>query len=158
MDTANTRMAFGRMALIGDAAFTARPTTGAGTTKAAINGIELGKALHGISTNGVVGALRECKLPGYRCHLGCILLKMAAISLLTGEAEQIVIGRTLVARGAAATDNPVVVSVSPQGGLRQPSQPRRPTPTVAATRAPSRRSRATTRLASWPQCRRTRQR
>ena len=89
MDTANPRMAFGRMALIGDAAFTARPTTGAGTTKAAINGIELGKALHGISTNGVVGALREW------------------------EAEQIVIGRTLVARGAAATDNPVVVSVSP---------------------------------------------
>ena len=86
VDTANTRMAFGRMALIGDAAFTARPTTGAGTTKAAINGIELGKALHGISTNGVVGALREW------------------------EAEQIVIGRTLVARGAAATDNPVVVS------------------------------------------------
>ena len=79
-------MAFGRMALIGDAAFTARPTTGAGTTKAAINGIELGKALHGVSTNGVVGALREW------------------------EAEQIVIGRTLVARGAAATDNPVVVS------------------------------------------------
>ena len=86
VDTANTRMAFGRMALIGDAAFTARPTTGAGTTKAAINGIELGKALHGVSTNGVVGALREW------------------------EAEQIVIGRTLVARGAAATDNPVVVS------------------------------------------------
>jgi len=25
-----------------------------------------------------------CKLPRYRCHLGCILLKMPAISLLTG--------------------------------------------------------------------------
>ena len=25
-----------------------------------------------------------CKMTRYRCHLGCILLKMAAISLLTG--------------------------------------------------------------------------
>ena len=33
--------AYGRIALIGDAAFTARPTTGAGTTKAAINGAQL---------------------------------------------------------------------------------------------------------------------
>ena len=28
---------------------------------------------------------RRRKLPRYRCHLGCILLKMAAISLLTGQ-------------------------------------------------------------------------
>ena len=41
LDTAVPQMAYGRIALIGDAAFTARPTTGAGTTKAAINGAPL---------------------------------------------------------------------------------------------------------------------
>ena len=41
LDTAVPQMAYGRIALIGDAAFTARPTTGAGTTKAAINGAQL---------------------------------------------------------------------------------------------------------------------
>ncbi len=76
----------GRIALIGDAAFTARPTTGAGTTKAVINGIELARALHGVSSAGVAHVLAEW------------------------EPEQIDIGRTLVARGAAASDNSVVVS------------------------------------------------
>ncbi len=36
---------------------------------------------------GVSQALKTVamrKLPRYRCHLGCILLKMAAMSLLTG--------------------------------------------------------------------------
>ena len=75
LDTAVPQMAFGRIALIGDAAFTARPTTGAGTTKAAINGIELGRALKGVQSSGVAEALR-----GW-------------------EPEQIDIGRVLVARG-----------------------------------------------------------
>ena len=75
LDTAVPQMAFRRIALIGDAAFTARPTTGAGTTKAAINGIELGRALKGVQSGGVTEALR-----GW-------------------EPEQIDIGRVLVARG-----------------------------------------------------------
>ena len=76
----------GRFALIGDAAFTARPTTGAGITKAIINAIELARALHGVSSPGVARVFADW------------------------EPEQIDIGRTLVARGAAAVDNPVFFS------------------------------------------------
>ena len=72
--------------MIGDAAFTARPTTGAGTTKVVINGIELARALHGVGSAGVTHVLAEW------------------------EPEQIAIGRTLVARGIAATDNSMVVA------------------------------------------------
>lgn len=70
--------------MIGDAAFTARPTTGAGTTKVVINGIELARALHGVGTTGVAHVFAEW------------------------EPEQIDIGRTFVARGVAAQDNSVV--------------------------------------------------
>ena len=76
----------GRIALIGDAAFTVRPTTGAGTTKALINGIDLARALHGVGSAGVARVFAEW------------------------EAEQIDIGRTLVARGIAASDNSGVAS------------------------------------------------
>ena len=76
----------GRIALIGDAAFAARPTAGAGTTKAVINGIDLARALHGVGSAGVARAFAEW------------------------EPEQIDIGRTLVARGIAASDNSGVAS------------------------------------------------
>lgn len=79
----------GRIALIGDAAFTARPTTGAGTTKAINNGIELARALHGVGSAGVAHVLEEW------------------------EPEQIAIGRTLVARGIVSTDNSMIVAGTP---------------------------------------------
>jgi 2-polyprenyl-6-methoxyphenol hydroxylase-like FAD-dependent oxidoreductase len=50
-------MVFGRVCLIGDCAFVARPHTAAGTAKAATDGIELAKAVS--NTNDTAGALRE---------------------------------------------------------------------------------------------------
>ena len=52
------RMAFGRVCLIGDAAFTARPHAAAGTAKAAEDGWTLAQTLRTCDGN-VVGALRQ---------------------------------------------------------------------------------------------------
>ncbi|MFC6838069.1 FAD binding domain-containing protein [Halomarina ordinaria] len=49
-------MAFGRVCLLGDAAFVARPHTAAGTAKAAADGVELAATLDG---SDVVGSLRD---------------------------------------------------------------------------------------------------
>jgi len=54
-DLASPRIAFGRVALIGDAAFIARPHPGAGTTKAALDAASLADAL---STDGLAGLAR----------------------------------------------------------------------------------------------------
>ena len=48
-----------------------------------------------------VETLLTGKQPRYRCHLGCIVLKMAAISLLTGEATRLGFGRGELAAGLA---------------------------------------------------------
>jgi 2-polyprenyl-6-methoxyphenol hydroxylase-like FAD-dependent oxidoreductase len=50
-------MVFGRVCLVGDCAFVARPHTAAGTAKATTDGIELAKAVS--DTNDTAGALRE---------------------------------------------------------------------------------------------------
>ena len=58
MDCAVPRMAFGRVCLIGDAAFVARPHTAAGTAKAAEDGWQLAQALQ--ATQGdVIQALQQ---------------------------------------------------------------------------------------------------
>jgi 2-polyprenyl-6-methoxyphenol hydroxylase-like FAD-dependent oxidoreductase len=49
-DIESPRMAFGRIALIGDAAFVARPHVGAGVTKAAQDALVLARALSGASS------------------------------------------------------------------------------------------------------------
>ena len=48
------------------------------------------------------GSNRSCKPPRYRCHLGCILLKMPAISLSTGATPQHLLGETVVHVSSAA--------------------------------------------------------
>ncbi|MGH6672437.1 MAG: LLM class flavin-dependent oxidoreductase [Xanthobacteraceae bacterium] len=53
-DLESSRLAFGRVALLGDAAFVARPHVGAGTTKAAIDAASLADALR--EAGGDVGA------------------------------------------------------------------------------------------------------
>jgi 2-polyprenyl-6-methoxyphenol hydroxylase-like FAD-dependent oxidoreductase len=55
-DLASSQLAFGRVALIGDAAFVARPHVGAGVSKAADDAASLAKALDG---GDVVGGLRQ---------------------------------------------------------------------------------------------------
>ena len=51
MDVATPTMVFGRMVLIGDAAFSVRPHTGAGTLKAFLNSVDLGQALNDAITD-----------------------------------------------------------------------------------------------------------
>ena len=80
VDTIMPQMAFQRMCIIGDAAFAARPVTGAGTTKAVINGIELARHLKGVNRQDVVEALKKW------------------------EPEQLAIGNALVARGLNAVN------------------------------------------------------
>jgi 2-polyprenyl-6-methoxyphenol hydroxylase-like FAD-dependent oxidoreductase len=55
-DLASPQLAFGRVALIGDAAFVARPHVGAGVSKAADDAASLAKALDG---NDIVAGLRQ---------------------------------------------------------------------------------------------------
>ena len=54
-------------------------------------------------------AQEDCKLPRYRCHLGCILLKMAAISLPTGPNGPGNAGNILPGSGRSSWD-PITVS------------------------------------------------
>ncbi len=56
-DLASTRMVFGRVAIIGDAAFVARPHAAAGVSKAAEDAAALAEALD--ATDDVAGALRR---------------------------------------------------------------------------------------------------
>lgn len=58
VEVAVSRMAFGRVCLIGDAAFALRPHVAAGTAKAAEDGWKLAKAVSG-HTGDVVAALRH---------------------------------------------------------------------------------------------------
>jgi len=58
MDVEVPRMAFGRVCLMGDAAFTARPHAAAGTAKAAADAWALAAALEGKGVD-VAAALRE---------------------------------------------------------------------------------------------------
>lgn len=55
-DLASPQLSFGRLALLGDAAFVARPHVGAGVTKAALDAACLADAL---TTNGDIGAALE---------------------------------------------------------------------------------------------------
>jgi 2,6-dihydroxypyridine 3-monooxygenase len=58
-DSVIPAMAFGRVCIIGDAAFVARPHAGAGTAKAAEDAWQLGEALTGSDSGGVVAALKR---------------------------------------------------------------------------------------------------
>lgn len=80
LDLRSRRMAFGRVALMGDAAFAARPHAGAGTAKAADDGWALGAALREAGPTDVAEAL------------------------LTFERRQLPIGNELVDRAARAGD------------------------------------------------------
>lgn len=57
VDLASPRMAFGRVALVGDAAFVPRPHTAASTSKAASNALALAKALAAEPGGGVPAVL-----------------------------------------------------------------------------------------------------
>jgi 2-polyprenyl-6-methoxyphenol hydroxylase-like FAD-dependent oxidoreductase len=79
-DLATPQMAFGRVAIVGDAAFVARPHVAAGVSKAADDAVALAKAL--AATDDVATALRKfeaVRLPiGHRIierarHLGAYL-------------------------------------------------------------------------------------
>lgn len=72
LDIEVTRMAFGRVCLIGDAAFAARPHAAAGTAKAAADGWALADAMR--STDGDVVTALEKWEPG-RLELGRSLVK-----------------------------------------------------------------------------------
>jgi len=51
-------MAFGHVAIIGDAAFVARPHVGAGVAKAAQDALALAQALAGVGAGNIAAALR----------------------------------------------------------------------------------------------------
>lgn len=79
-DLASDRIAFGRVALLGDAAFQARPHVGAGVTKAALDAVALARALHGaISVEAGLEAYNAERVPeGQRIvqrarHLGAYM-------------------------------------------------------------------------------------
>ena len=61
-------------------------------------------------------AQEDCKLPGYRCHLGCILLKMAAISLPTGPNGPGNAGNILPGSGRSSWD-PITVLLAVRGSV-----------------------------------------
>ena len=61
-DLSVPQMAFGRVCLIGDAAFVPRPHTGASTSKAATNAIELAKEVQ-LYKGDVVSALKKWEIP-----------------------------------------------------------------------------------------------
>ncbi len=61
-DLSVPQMAFGRVCLIGDAAFVPRPHTGASTSKAATNAIELAKEVQ-LYKGDVVTALKKWEIP-----------------------------------------------------------------------------------------------
>ena len=72
-DLASTQLAFGRIALLGDAAFVARPHCGMGVAKAAGDAVELVKAL---GKNGdIAAALRAYEEP--RLQLGNLIIAQA---------------------------------------------------------------------------------
>src|SRR5262249_56242085 len=56
-DIESPRMAFGRVAIIGDAAFVARPHVGAGVAKAAQDALALAQALAGVGAGNIAAAL-----------------------------------------------------------------------------------------------------
>jgi 2-polyprenyl-6-methoxyphenol hydroxylase-like FAD-dependent oxidoreductase len=58
-DIESPRMAFGRVAIIGDAAFVARPHVGAGVAKAAQDALALAQALARVGADNIAAALRE---------------------------------------------------------------------------------------------------
>jgi len=74
VDVASPRMAFGRVAIIGDAAFTARPHAAAGTAKAAENGWSL--AHHVADAGGDVAAALAAWEPS-QLELGAALVARA---------------------------------------------------------------------------------
>lgn len=60
------RMVFGRVVLLGDAAFVARPHTGAGAGKAAANAVALARALQGHGIDRGLAAWEQEQLPADR--------------------------------------------------------------------------------------------
>jgi 2-polyprenyl-6-methoxyphenol hydroxylase-like FAD-dependent oxidoreductase len=67
-DIESPRMAFGRVAIIGDAAFVARPHVGAGVTKAAQDALSLSRALsHASSIEEGLAAMEASRLAFGRC-------------------------------------------------------------------------------------------
>ncbi|WP_245998647.1 FAD binding domain-containing protein [Halalkalicoccus subterraneus] len=65
-DLSVPEMAFGRVCLLGDAAFVARPHTAAGTAKAAADAIELGEALDGDDRESALEGWEEKRLAAGR--------------------------------------------------------------------------------------------
>ncbi len=83
-DLSVPQMAFGRVCLIGDAAFVPRPHTAASTSKAANNAMTLAEAIKS-SKSGVITALRswqpsQLKLGNYLRELGISLGKRSQFS------------------------------------------------------------------------------
>jgi 2,6-dihydroxypyridine 3-monooxygenase len=58
-DLSVSQMAFGRVCILGDAAFVPRPHTAASTSKAATNAIALANSIANSSNGDVVGALKK---------------------------------------------------------------------------------------------------
>jgi 2-polyprenyl-6-methoxyphenol hydroxylase-like FAD-dependent oxidoreductase len=95
-DLESPQLAFGRVALLGDAAFVARPHVGMGVTKAAEDALALAEALQG--TRDVAGALRDyehtrsgygAKVVARARHLGAYMqaqVRTAAERYRTAEA------------------------------------------------------------------------
>ena len=62
-DLASPRLAFGRVALVGDAAFVARPHVGAGVSKAADDAAALAQALDGDDVEAALRRYEQERLP-----------------------------------------------------------------------------------------------
>ena len=58
-DLSVSQMAFGRVCILGDAAFVPRPHTAASTSKAATNAVALANSIANSSNGDVVGALKK---------------------------------------------------------------------------------------------------
>jgi 2-polyprenyl-6-methoxyphenol hydroxylase-like FAD-dependent oxidoreductase len=77
LDLTSERMVYGRVVLIGDAAFIPRPHTAASTSKAAANALELAEALEGVQNDAeLAGALAAWEIPQLR--LGQILYRQGS--------------------------------------------------------------------------------
>jgi 2-polyprenyl-6-methoxyphenol hydroxylase-like FAD-dependent oxidoreductase len=77
LDLTSEQMVYGRVVLIGDAAFIPRPHTAASTSKAAANALGLAEALEGVRNDAeLAGALAAWEIPQLR--LGQILYRQGA--------------------------------------------------------------------------------
>ena len=138
-DVESERIAFDRVALMGDAAFVARPHIGMGVTKAAVDAATLADCIreHG-ATPAALAAYESSRLPAGRAvlrrarELGAYLQAQCS-----GRADVTRDAETVLRQTAAEwVDEPAVLTPNPHPHPHPPSPPN-PRPTLHLTQGPA---------------------